>query len=276
MELIFITVRFLDILDILVFAFLLYQIYMLIKGTTAINIFTGVFALYVLWLFVKALNMQLLSSILGQFIGVGVIALIIVFQPELRKGLLLLGSRQFSQERFSFMRLFTGGSNYSSRVKITEIVTACRSLSMTKTGALIVFQKNTNLSSYLTIKDVLNADTSSRLLVNIFVKNSPLHDGAVVINGPKIYAARCVLPISELELPGDFGMRHRAAAGITELTDSVVIVVSEETGNISFVKEGKFEIDISTKELLALMEKEFLVESTKQSPIERFFNVKVQ
>jgi diadenylate cyclase len=274
MDLLFITIRFLDILDILLFAFLLYQVYILIRGTTAINIFAGVFALYLLWLFVKALNMQLLSSILGQFIGVGVIALIIVFQPELRKGLLLLGSRQFSQERFSFLKYFTGGSNYTNRVKIREIVTACRSLSMTKTGALIVFQKNSNLSSYLQIKDILNADTSSRLLVNIFVKNSPLHDGAVVIIGPKIYAARCVLPISEAELPGNLGMRHRAALGITEQSDAAVIVVSEETGNISFVKEGKLNTDLTTKDLSSILEAEFVIESTRQSPLERIFNIR--
>lgn len=259
----FITLRFLDILDILLFAAVLYQIHKLIQGTYAIKIAVGVLAVYLFWYFVKALNMQLLSSILGQFIGVGVIALIIVFQPELRKGFLLLGSRYLNQERFPFLsKLWSGGvKNYS--VKIQEIVTACRSMSMTKTGALIVIVRQMPLDSFLSIKDVLDADTSSRLLTSIFFKNSPLHDGAVIINGARIYAARCVLPLSEKHLPADFGMRHRAAIGITETTDAVALVVSEETGLISLSIGGEIQVGISTKKLQHEMEELFVMEEEK-------------
>lgn len=260
-HLLFISLRFLDVLDILLFAFLLYQVYRLLRGTNAIHIFFGVFALYLLWLFVNALDMQLLSSILGQFIGVGVIALIIVFQPELRKGLLLLGKQQFSDSRFSFFRYLLGNVDYQG-VNVSEILTACRGLSYSKTGALIVLQRTTNLSSFVTIKDILDAETSSRLLVNIFFKNSPLHDGAVIIRGKRIWAARCVLPVSEKQLPEELGLRHRAAVGITEQSDAVVVVVSEETGEISYVNAGNIRRNIKTKELGELLSNDFSSEKT--------------
>lgn len=270
MDLIFISIRILDVLDILLFAFLLYQAYKLIKGTIAINIFVGIFAVYLLWLFVKALNMQLLNSILGLFFGVGVVAIIIVFQPELRKGFLLLGSRYFSQDKFPFLRHLQGTNNYFS-IKVDEIIIACRTMSLTKTGALIVIQKSSGLSGIIKIKDILDAKTSSRLLVNIFFKNSPLHDGAVIIDGDTIHAARCILPISEKYILGDYGMRHRAAIGITEITDAVVVVVSEETGNISFIKEGKMYACSDYKELQIHLEKEF-PQTKEPSTIEKIFD----
>ena len=270
MPLLFLTIRFLDILDILLFAFVLYQVYKLIRGTYAIKIVLGVFAVYLFWNFVKALNMQLLSSILGQFIGVGVIALIIVFQPELRKGFLLLGSRYLTQERFPFLSKLWSGEIRNYSVKVSEIVTACRSMSMTKTGALIVIERETSLESYLNNKDIVNADTSSRMLVNIFFKNSPLHDGAVIIKGEKIYAARCVLPLSERDLPANFGMRHRAAIGISELTDAVVVTVSEETGAISLIIGGEIEQGITTKKLEGELEHLFKQEQEK-TVFENFF-----
>jgi diadenylate cyclase len=268
MELAFITLRLLDVVDILLLAFLLSQVYFLLKGTTAINIVTGVFALYVLWLLVKALNMQLLSSVLGQFIGVGVIALIIVFQPELRKALLLLGSRQVNK-RYSFFRLISGAQNVQEEVKIKEIVTAVRSLSLSKTGGLIVIQKNNNLISYLTVKDILDAETSSRLINNIFFKNSPLHDGAIVIIGSKIHAARCVLPVSEKPLPAQYGLRHRAAVGISELTDAVAIAVSEETGKVAIAREGVLFSDLDSKKVINILENEFLIHEDSRTFIER-------
>lgn len=271
----FITIRFLDILDILLFAFVLYQIHKLIRGTYAIKIAIGVLAVYLFWYFVKALNMQLLSSILGQFIGVGVIALIIVFQPELRKGFLLLGSRYLTQERFPFLSNLWSGASTNYSVKIHEIVTSFRAMSMVKTGALVVVQRQIPLDSFLSIKDVLNADTSSRLLVSIFYKNSPLHDGAVIINGEKIYAARCVLPLSEKQLPANFGMRHRAAIGITETTDAVALIVSEETGLISFVVSGEIQVGLSTKKLQQELEALFVKEEEKNL-FENLFSEKVK
>ncbi len=269
----FISIRFLDIVDILVFAFLLYQLYKLIRGTYAIRIIVGIFAVYIFWYFVKALNMHLISNILGQFIGVGVIALIIVFQPELRKGFMLVGTRYFTQERFPFMSKIWPDKPTGWSVKVKEIVAACRTMSLTKTGALLVFQRKIPLGGYLSIKDILNAETSSRLLVNIFFKNSPLHDGAVIINGETIYAARCVLPISEKQLPGNLGMRHRAAVGISEMTDAVAVTVSEETGTISIIKGGHISSGIDAKELQKQLEELFKTEDEK-SFFENLFSEK--
>ena len=257
----FITIRFLDLLDILLVAFLLYQIYNLIRGTTAINIFIGIFTLYLLWLLVKALNMNLLSSILGQVIGVGVIALIIVFQQEVRRFLLIISTRYIRNRKFSLEKLFSFGEKEVVEVKIDSIVSACSNMSAFKTGALIAISKRSDLMSFIRTGDVINADTSSRLLESIFFKNSPLHDGAVIIKKDKIAAARCVLPATDrIDLPPQFGMRHRAALGIAEKTDAVVILVSEETGAISFAKEEDIETNIGPNRLRQILEKEFSVD----------------
>ncbi|HAF28885.1 MAG TPA: TIGR00159 family protein [Bacteroidales bacterium] len=255
---VFITIRFLDILDIFLVAFLLYQIYNLIRGTTAINIFIAIFLLYLLWLIVKALNMDLLSSILGQVIGVGVIALIIVFQQEIRRFLLIISTRYLSNRKFSFDKLFSFGEKETSEVDIDSIVSACSNMSSFKTGALIAISKSSDLLSFIRTGDIINADTSSRLLESIFFKNSPLHDGAVIIKKDRISAARCILPTTErINLPAHFGMRHRAALGITEKTDAVVVVVSEETGAISFAKHDSIETNIGPNRLRQILEKEF-------------------
>ncbi|MCG8412558.1 MAG: diadenylate cyclase CdaA [Bacteroidales bacterium] len=257
----FITIRFLDILDILLVAFLLYQIYNLIRGTTAINIFIGIFSLYLLWLLVKALNMSLLSSILGQVIGVGVIALLIVFQQEIRRFLLIITTRYIRTRKFSFENLFAFGEKNEKQINIEAIVNACSNMSVLKTGALIAISKKSDLLSFIKTGDVLNADTSSRLLESIFFKNSPLHDGAVIIKEDRIAAARCVLPSTEsVDLPAQYGMRHRAALGITEKTDAVVVLVSEETGAISFAKEESLETNIGPNRLRQILEYEFLAE----------------
>lgn len=254
----FITIRFLDILDILLVAFLLYQIYNLIRGTTAMNIFIGIFTLYLLWLIVKALNMSLLSSILGQVIGVGVIALIIVFQQEIRRFLLIIGTRYISNKKFSFEKLFSFGEKETSDVNIDAIVNACSNMSAFKTGALIAITKRSDLLSFTRTGDIINADTSSRLLESIFFKNSPLHDGAVIIKDDRIVAARCVLPTTDrIDLPPRYGMRHRAALGITEKTDAVVVIVSEETGAISFAKHDNIETNIGPNRLRQILMKEF-------------------
>lgn len=254
----FITIRFLDILDILLVAFLLYQIYNLIRGTTAINIFIGIFLLYLLWLIVKALNMDLLSSILGQVIGVGVIALIIVFQQEIRRFLLIISTRYITNRKFSFEKLFSFGEKEELEVNIDAIVNACSNMSAFKTGALIAITKSSDLLSFIRTGDIINADTSNRLLESIFFKNSPLHDGAVIIKKDRIVAARCVLPATErINLPPQFGMRHRAALGITEKTDAVVVIVSEETGAISFAKQDNIETNIGPNRLRQILEKEF-------------------
>lgn len=254
----FITIRILDFLDIILVAVLLYQLYRLIRGTVAINIFIGIFIVYLFWLVVKALNMELISSIFGQVIGVGVIALIIVFQQEIRRFLLILGSKYISNERFSFDNIFSTVTLASKlKLDINTIVKACKRMSASKTGALIVVKRRSVLSAIIESGDILNADCSSRMLESIFFKNNPLHDGAVIIEGKKIVAARCVLPTSEnIYLPARYGMRHRAAIGMTEKNDSLVIVVSEETGEISLVNSGEIKTNLKSEDLKNLLESE--------------------
>lgn len=253
----FISIRFLDILDILLFAFLLYQIYNLIRGTNAINIFIGIFTLYLFWLLVKALNMSLLSSILGQVIGVGVIALLIVFQQEIRRFLLIISTRYIRTRKFSLDKIFSFNDSNEQKVNIDAIVNACSNMSAFKTGALIAISIKSDLLSFIKTGDIMNADTSSRLLESIFFKNSPLHDGAVIIKEDRIAAARCVLPVSEsISLSPQYGMRHRAALGITEKTDALVVIVSEETGAISFAKGDHIETNIGPNRLRQVLKSE--------------------
>ncbi len=256
----FIAFRILDIVDILLTAFLLYQVYRLIKGTVALNIFIGIFSFYLVWLLVKALNMQLLGSILGQFIGVGVIALIIVFQQEIRRFLLLIGTRYLSNRTISFDKIFSFDFKPTPKVRVNSIVKACKNLSDKRIGALIVIARQSELLPYTQTGDILNADTSSRLIESIFSKSSPLHDGAIIINDDKIVAGRCVLPISEnTSLPPNYGMRHRAALGMAEATDAMVIAVSEESGEISLADSGRIRKDIDAKELMHILEDEFIL-----------------
>ena len=242
----FISIGIFDIIDILVVAFLLYQVYLLIRGTIAINIFIGIFLIYILWQIVNAFKMDLLNTIIGQFMGVGVIALIVVFQQEIRRFLLMLGTREFFNKSFSFDALLNKPTVKVRTEHIESIVYACSNMAATKTGALIVISTHGQLHSVIVSGDVINADLSTRLLENIFFKNSPLHDGAVIIRDTKIIAARCILPITKsTAVPANMGMRHRAAIGITETTNVLVIVVSEETGNISVFKSGQEFIDIN-------------------------------
>ncbi len=253
----FITIRFLDVLDILLVAFLLYQLYMLIKGTVAFNIFIGLFLVYLFWLLVKALDMELLGSFMGQFIGVGVLALIVVFQQEIRRFLLLIGSNNQVNKFLRVEKLFSS-DNYkvASNQQIKTIVKACENLARTKTGALIVIAQKLELREYARTGEKMNARISDALLETIFFKNAPLHDGAVIIIGKRIAAARCILPLTENEnLDPKLGLRHRAAIGVTEETDALAIVVSEERGKISAAENGELQEDISGLELSNLLEK---------------------
>ncbi len=256
----FITFRWLDALDILLVSFLLYQLYHIVRGTVAINIFAGILSFYLLWLFVKALNMQLLGSILGQFIGVGVIALIVVFQQEIRRFLLLvgtkglLGNKNLTREIFSFTRPVRA----QRKIDSTSIVKACKNMSETRTGAIIIVAKDTDIRFYASTGEPINAKVSPRLIESIFFKNSPLHDGAIVVNNNMITAARCVLPVTENDnFPAALGMRHRAAVGITEHSDSFAIVVSEQTGEIAYSLEGELTSNVSPEQLRIALEKEF-------------------
>jgi uncharacterized protein (TIGR00159 family) len=254
----FIKLRFLDVIDILLVSFLMYQIYFLIRGTAAINIFIAIFIIYITWLIVKALKMELLGSILGQLISVGMIALIILFQQELRRFLVYLGTRYLSKS-FSLDKMLSFSLDEQKSVKIKSIANACKRMSESGTGALIVIARKSALEVYAQTGDILNADTSTRLIESVFFKHNPLHDGALIIVNDKIHAARCVLPVSDNpNIPENFGMRHRAALGISENTDALAVIVSEETGEISVADGGAITQNISKEELMQLLEKEFL------------------
>lgn len=252
---VFITIRFLDVLDILLVALLLYQLYRLIKGTVAFNIVIGLFSLYLLWLVVKALNMQLLGTIMGQFIGVGVLALIIVFHPEIRKFLVFIGTNYNVNRVLSLDKLFAmhkGKQVSNDHVEI--LADACFSLSKSKTGALIVIARTSELNEQINTGELLNAQISSSLLRTIFFKNTPLHDGAVIIKNNIIVAAGCILPLTQRDIDKTLGLRHRAAIGITENTDAVTIIVSEERGSVSFAVDGEIKRRISREVLIEQLE----------------------
>lgn len=245
----------LDIIDIFMVAFLFYQLYRLIRGTAAFSIFLGIFFFYLFWLIVKALNMELISAIFGQVIGVGVIALIIVFQQEVRRFLLAIGNRYMSRNRFSFDKYFPSGEVDQSSIQIVEeIVHAVESMAQSRTGALIAVGRTSLLDIYSDGGELLNALVTDELLKTIFYKGSPLHDGAVLIQNGKILAARCPLPSTDqTNLPARFGMRHRAGIGLTEQTDAIVIIVSEERGRISVADAGKIQEDVTPNELRQLL-----------------------
>ncbi|MGA2406521.1 MAG: diadenylate cyclase CdaA [Bacteroidales bacterium] len=249
----------LDIIDIVLVAFILFQLYRLIRGTAAFSIFLGIFFIYLFWLVVKALNMELISALLGQVIGVGVIALIIVFQQEVRRFLLVIGNKYVSRSRFSFGRFFTTVTNDSgSPREAEEIVRACERMASKKTGALIVIGRKSSLDIFSEGGEILKAQINAELLETIFFKNTPLHDGAVLIEGGLILAARCPLPTTDqVTLPPRFGMRHRAAIGMSEHSDALIIVLSEESGFISVVDNGEIRENISPNNLrnILLMEK---------------------
>ncbi len=246
----FIEIKFLDVLDILFVALLLYTLYNLLKGTVAINIFFGIVAFYLLWKLVAALDMEMLSEIFGAFISVGFIALIVVFQPEIRKFLLMLGTPGFikkKRHRLLFWKFEVGSA---IQLEIDEIIKACRYMSETKTGALIIITKKSGLEQFVETGEEIDAIISAALLENIFFKNSPLHDGAVIIRNNKIVAARCILPVSSSpDIPAHFGLRHRSAIGLTEQSDAISIIVSEETGNISYSIGGNITEKVSSVSL---------------------------
>lgn len=260
--LLFITIGVFDVLDILIVAFILLQVYRLVKGTAAVNILAGIFTIYLAWLLMKAFDMRLISSILGQFMGVGVIALLIVFQQELRRFLLLLGSRYNLQNIFNVNKIFSKPT--ISEEVAEEVAKACVNFSATKTGALMVFQLNTELYSYVQTGVALRARVTSELLENIFWKNTPLHDGAVIVQNDRISAARCIMPVSDRrDIPGSMGLRHRAALGISGLSDAYVVVVSEETGNITFFKDELYKVRVAPEELKRFLCGDFTTFVTK-------------
>ena len=245
----FLEVGWVDIIDIILVSILLYQVYKLMRGSVAVKIFLGFLSLYLLYLVVKAMEMELLTNILGQFMGVGFLAAIILFQQEIRKFLLLIGrTTAFNDDIFKGLPWRKNAK--TSDINITPIIEASKSLSATNMGALIVLSKSSELKFYVESGDLIDAVISKRLLTSIFNKYSPLHDGAVIIHNKRISAARCILPVTEREnLPAQFGLRHRAAIGMSEVTDTLIVVVSEETGKISAVRNGFIYHNLSPLEL---------------------------
>ena len=252
----FLSFRIIDIIDVLLVAYLLYKSYMLTKDTVAVNIFIAIFGIFLFWLLVKALNMQLTGAILQTVFSVGAIALVVLFQPEIRRFLVNLGTKYRIRHKWRFEKLFTSDKELMPEIKIKSIAKACFQMSESKTGALIVITRSTSLKVYAETGDTIDANTSSRLLENIFFKNTPLHDGAVIIEKDRIYAARCILPVSESRnLPPNLGLRHRAAMGVTENSDALAIIVSEETGHISIADHGIIHENVSKNELIQNLEK---------------------
>lgn len=258
----FLQVRFLDVIDILLVAFILYELYNLLRGSVSINIFFGIVSMFFIWRITDALQMELLREILGAFFSVGIIALFIIFQPEIRQFLLTLGKPDFIQKRrrrFLFWH-FTAINPYV--LDIDKIVHTCQKMSISRQGALIVVTRQHELRATKETGQFINAEISAELLENIFFPNSPLHDGAVIISGNRIEAARCILPISRNpNLPASLGLRHRAAVGITEQSDAIAVVVSEQSGKISYAEGGKLTKNVPPSAL-----KDFLEDHLQSSP----------
>ncbi|MEI6865654.1 diadenylate cyclase CdaA [Flavicella sp.] len=238
----FIEFTFLDFLDITLVGVLLYYVYKLLKGTVAINIFIGITIVFLIYKITQALKMEMLSSILEVLVGGGAIAMLIIFHPELRKFLLMLGSANIGSRRGFIKQLKFLKTEINIEVDVESIVLACSKMSKSRTGALLVIERHNSLDFVKEKGDFMNAEINVPLLESIFYKNSPLHDGATIIKENFIVATRVVLPLSDKNLPSRFGLRHRAAIGITERTDCICIAVSEETGKISLIKDGEFEL----------------------------------
>lgn len=256
----FLNLSLIDILDIFLVGLIIFVLFRWIRGSSAMSIFVAILSLYVIRVIVGALNMKLMSAIMGQVLDVGVIALIVIFQPEIRRFLIRFGNRYLMEagKRGFMNKLFGRSVGQMGSEAVKEVTEACRSMSEQKTGALIVIPHNTSLDYIIETGDRIDSNINKRLIMNIFFKNSPLHDGAMIMSNNHIIAARCTLPITEkTDIPAHYGMRHKAAIGISESTDADVIVVSEETGRISFVKGGEVTPINNINELQLLLNNSF-------------------
>ena len=250
----FIPFTFIDFIDIFFVALIMFGLYRMTRGTNAPYIVSGIIVIYIVWVVVRALNMELLSSILGQIVSVGVLAIIIVFQPELRHFLQMIGMRR---KGFNFInRIFN--THDITGPNLPPIISACTDMSESKTGALIVLAQESDLRDIIDGGIRLDAQLSQPLLENIFFKNAPLHDGAAVVMNNRIVAAKCILPVTQSNVPKSYGTRHRAAIGITETSDAIVVVVSEETGGISVAFGGKIERNIAPRNLAQAISRHFV------------------
>jgi|TARA_B110000438_G_scaffold30520_1_gene29877 uncharacterized protein (TIGR00159 family) len=256
----FLLPDFVDVIDIILVAILLYYVYKLVKGTAAINILIGIIIIYLIWKLTDILEMNILSNLLGQFISVGVFALIVVFQQEIRKFLLMLGSNNLTNNKlyFKYINIFKP-SREINQMNIDEFLKSCQKLVKSKTGALFIIERNNSLDFIKNTGDNLYLEISSPIIESIFFKNSPLHDGAVIIDGNFITAARVILPVSENKnINSRLGLRHRAAFGITEKTDAIAIVISEENGKITFIKNGEIFAYKDNENLKTMIEAELV------------------
>lgn len=244
-----------DIIDILLVAGLLYYFYRLMKESGSLNVFSGILIFVILWAFVShVLQMRLLGSIFDQLMGVGTLALIIIFQEEIRRFFKNLGSHRHFKIVSQYFTKDKGANEDNSAY--LPIVMACMSMSQQKVGALIVVERNESLDEYIKTGETINANIGQRLIETIFFKNSPLHDGAMIVREGRIVAASCILPVShDLNIPKKLGLRHRSAMGVSESTDAIAIVVSEETGNISVAVNGKFKIGLTAQQLEGILAK---------------------
>lgn len=256
----FLNLRFLDLLDIVLVALIIYYIFSLIRGTIALNILLGMVIIYAVYILVKQAQMRLLTELLGAFVSVGFIALIVVFQQEIRRFLLLIGRNASLQKNKAWWSFLFGRKEVIKKksIRLKPIIDACKNLQKSRSGALIVFAKFYDEQFYQNSGEIIEAKVSRRLLESIFQKTSPLHDGAVIISENRIKCASSILPLTENEkLPPQFGLRHRAGIGITETSDAVAIIVSEETGEISYAKQGRVRTNISFSELEKLLNKDY-------------------
>ena len=249
-----------DAIDILLVGIMLYYLYRLMRESRSLNVFVGIAIFIVIWLFVsQVLEMKLMGTILDKLVSVGVIAIIIIFQEDIRKFLYNLGARQRirSFTRFFMPKHSKDKDQEQLKRDIMPIVMACMQMSKGKVGALIVIERGTTLSDIVSTGEVVNADINQRLIENIFFKNSPLHDGAMIISRHRIQAAGCILPVSHnLDIPKELGLRHRAALGMSQESDAIVVIVSEETGSVSIASGGTFRLRLSAEELESVLTEE--------------------
>jgi uncharacterized protein (TIGR00159 family) len=251
------ALRMVDIFDILIVAALFYYIYRMARGTNVMLIFWALLILLIVWRVANALGMRLLGALLGAVAGVGLIALVVIFQPEIRKFLLFLGTKtQLNESLWKRIQFWRHNIQNTSNVSYEAYVNACMHMSQSKTGALIVFKRSNEVEELIDTGERIDALASSPLIEALFFKNSPLHDGAVIAHGNQVLAARCILPVtSRLDVDPNLGLRHRSAIGVTEQLDVLSVIVSEETGSISYAVDGEIHHDISPVQLRQALEK---------------------
>jgi len=247
-----------DAIDICLVALMLYYIYRLMKESRSLNVFIGIMVFVLVWLFVsQVLEMRLLGSILDKLVSVGVIGLIVLFKDEIRKFLYQLGERQRVRKIVSLFSRKQDKEHVEDKETIMPIVWACMDMARSKVGALIVIERATPLDDIVQTGEEIDANVNKLLIENIFFKNSPLHDGAMVVSKRRIKAAGCILPVSHsMDIPKELGLRHRAAMGISQASDAIAVVVSEETGGIGIAIKGKFRLRLSAEELESILARE--------------------